>query len=243
MTEEATHNPIDFTQQYILLRSKEGSIYSDKEVANLPEIDKEHQHYHEWKIRKQPAGLLIKYLANKKKGLKILEVGCGNGWLTAKLASIPFSQVTGIDINVEELTQAKRVFCQIANLEFFIGSLQKEILNDQKFDVIVFAASIQYFPDLNKIVSEALRHLRLAGEIHIIDSHFYRENEISPARLRFSDYYQSIGFTEMQDRYFHHSLAELRSLNYDILYDPNSFINKLKKNKNPFYWVVIQSNA
>jgi SAM-dependent methyltransferase len=243
MTEEVTHNALDFTQQYILLRSKEGRIYSDKEVANLPEINNTHRHYYEWRIRKQSSDRLIKYLAKKKKSLEILEVGCGNGWLSAKLASIPFSQVTGIDINVEELKQAKRVFCQIENLEFFMGSLQNEILNDQKFDVIVFAASIQYFPDLKKIVGESLQNLRLAGEIHIIDSHFYRENEINAARLRSCDYYQSMGFPEMQDQYFHHSLDDLRSFNCNISYDPNSIINKLKKNKNPFYWIIIRSNA
>jgi ubiquinone/menaquinone biosynthesis C-methylase UbiE len=243
MSEKATHNAIDFTQEYILLRSKEGRIYTDKEVANLPEIDKEHQHYDEWHMRKQSSGRLIKYLANKKKNLEILEVGCGNGWLSARLASIPLSLVTGIDITVEELRQAKKVFCQIENLEFFIGSLQREVLNYRKFDIIVFAASIQYFPDFKKIVSESLRYLRFAGEIHIIDSHFYKGNEISAARLRSSNYYQSIGFPEMEDRYFHHSLAELRSFNYDTLYDPNSIINKLRKNKNPFYWIVIRDNA
>jgi len=79
MTEEATHSAIDFSQQYILLRNKEGRIYSDKEIADLPEIDKGHQHYHEWRIRKDTSDRLIKYLINKKKALEILEVGCGNG--------------------------------------------------------------------------------------------------------------------------------------------------------------------
>jgi len=95
VTEEVKHNTIDFGLQYILLRNKEGRIYSDKEVAVLPEIDKEHKHYNEWEVRKDTSGRLIKYLFSKKKALEILEVGCGNGWLTAKLSGIPLSRLIG----------------------------------------------------------------------------------------------------------------------------------------------------
>ena len=243
MTEEATHNAIDFAQQYILLRNKEGRIYSDKEVAVLPEIDKEHKHYNEWQVRKDTSGRLIKYLFSKKKALEILEVGCGNGWLTAKLSGIPLSRLIGIDINGEELNQAKRVFSQIENLEFFNCSFQDEMFSDRKFDIIVFAASVQYFSSLKKVLNESLERLKPGGEIHIIDSHLYRQNETNAASLRSNEYYRAIGFPEMSDQYFHHSLEDLKLFNHDVLYDPNSIINKLKKNKNPFYWVSIRHNA
>lgn len=243
MTEEATHNAIDFAQQYILLRYKEGRIYSDKEVATLPEIDKKHKHYNEWQVRKNTTGRLIKYLINKKRDLEILEVGCGNGWLSAKLSAVPLSKVTGIDINAEELSQAKRVFRQIGNVEFFNCSLQNEMFSGRKFDIIVFAASVQYFSSLKKVLSDSLEMLKLGGEIHIIDSHLYKQNGISAARLRSNEYYRAIGFPEMSDQYFHHTLGDLKLFNHDILYDPNSIINKLKKNKNPFYWVIIRGNA
>ena len=243
MTEEVKHNTIDFGLQYILLRNKEGRIYSDKEVAVLPEIDKEHKHYNEWQVRKDTSGRLIKYLFSKKKALEILEVGCGNGWLTAKLSGIPLSRLIGIDINGEELNQAKRVFSQIENLEFFNCSFQDEMFSDRKFDIIVFAASVQYFSSLEKVLNESLERLKPGGEIHIIDSHLYRQNETNAASLRSNEYYRAIGFPEMSDQYFHHSLEDLKLFNHDVLYDPNSIINKLKKNKNPFYWVSIRHNA
>ena len=243
MTEEVKHNTIDFGLQYILLRNKEGRIYSDKEVAVLPEIDKEHKHYNEWEVRKDTSGRLIKYLFSKKKALEILEVGCGNGWLTAKLSGIPLSRLIGIDINGEELNQAKRVFSQIENLEFFNCSMQDEMFRDRKFDVIVFAASVQYFSSLEKVLNDSLKVLKRGGEIHIIDSHLYKQNETDAARLRSNDYYKAIGFPEMSDQYFHHSLEGLKLINHDILYDPGSIINKLRKNKNPFCWVCIRNNA
>lgn len=243
MTEELTHNTIDFAQQYYLLRKSEGRIYSDKEVADLPGINNGHRHYHEWQIRKVSCDRLVKYLVKKPKGLEILEIGCGNGWLSAKLSVIPLSRVTGIDINDEELNQAKRVFSQIENLEFFNCSLQDEMFSDRKFDVIVFAASVQYFSSLEKVLNESLKRLKPGGEIHIIDSHLYKQNETEAARLRSDDYYKTIGFPEMSDQYFHHSLEGLKFFNHDILYDPGSIINKLKKYKTPFYWICIKANA
>ncbi len=194
-------------------------------------------------MRKDSSNRLIKYLINQRKALEILEVGCGNGWLSAKLSAIPISQVTGIDINAEELNQAKRVFDQIEDLEFFNCSLQHEILSNHKFDIILFAASIQYFSSLEKVLNDVLNRLKPGGEIHIIDSHFYKEKEIPAARMRSNDYYQAIGLSEMSDQYFHHSLGRVKLFNYGILYNPNSIINKLKKNKNPFYWICIRNNA
>ena len=243
MREEGAYNTIDFPQQYFLLRKREGRVYSDKEVVSLPEINKEHTHYHEWQIRKQSSDRLVRHLVSKKKVLQILEVGCGNGWLSAKLSAIPLSRVIGIDINAEELNQAKRVFNQIGNLEFFNCSLQEEMLSNYKFDIVVFAASIQYFSSLEKALNDTLNRLKPGGEIHIIDSHFYKENEIDAARMRSNEYYRAIGFPEMSDQYFHHSFEELKLYQYDILYDPNSIINKLKRNKNPFYWICIRNNA
>jgi ubiquinone/menaquinone biosynthesis C-methylase UbiE len=241
--EELTHTTIEFARQYFLLRKSEGRIYSDKEVAGLPEIDNGHRHYQEWQIRKDSSDRLIKHLVKKQKSLEILEVGCGNGWLSAKLSTIPLSRVSGIDINDEELNQGKRVFNKIENLEFFNCSLQDELFIDRKFDVIVFAASVQYFSSLEKILHESLKRLKPEGEVHIIDSHLYKQNETDAARLRSKDYYKVIGFPEMSDQYFHHSLEGLKSFNYDILFDPGSIINKFKRNKNPFYWICIRSNA
>lgn len=243
MTEESAHNTIDFSRQYFLLRKKEGRIYSDQDVACLPEIDKDHQHYKEWRIRKGSSDRLIKYLVKKQKPLEILEVGCGNGWLAAKLSAISYSEVTAIDINSEELNQAKRVFKEIENLEFINCSLQDEMLDNRPFDIIVFAASVQYFSSLEKVLYDSLKRLKPGGEIHIIDSHIYEQNETRAARLRSDDYYKTIGFPELSEQYFHHSFEQLRSFKYDIFYDPNSIIIKLKRDKNPFYWVCIRNNA
>jgi ubiquinone/menaquinone biosynthesis C-methylase UbiE len=241
MSSIAIHTKNDFSTLYYLLRKTEGRIYTDDEVALLPAIKPQHKHYREWVARKASSDKLTKYLSDKKKDLQILEVGCGNGWLAANLAAVPGSKVTGIDINAEELDQAKRVFNKITNLEFFNCSLDDKQIKESRYDIIVFAASIQYFSSLKKVLNNAMNRLTPGGEIHLIDTNFYSQKEIAAARRRTIEYYRSIGFPEMTDNYFHHSKEELEQFDHETLYDPHSLVNRFKTNKNPFYWIKINA--
>jgi ubiquinone/menaquinone biosynthesis C-methylase UbiE len=243
MSTETLYTSLDFSDLYFRLRQKEGRIYSDDEVARLPEINISHSNYHEWQLRKISSDRLRMFLLNKKRSLQILETGCGNGWLSAKLSAVPESHVTGIDINTAELNQAKRVFSKIRNLEFFNCPLQDEMFKSRKFDIIVFAASVQYFSSLPDILSDAYSLLAPEGEIHIIDSPFYKMNELENARRRSLAYYSSLGFSEMAWHYHHHSLEDIKKFRYKILYNPDSFFNRIKKNKNPFYWICIKGDV
>src|SRR5450755_3134227 len=88
-----------FEKKYITTRGLENRLYSDDELLRLPDIESEHTHYKEWQLRKKSSQRLMRYLAARKKALDILEIGCGNGWLSHQLAEIPGSRVTGLDIN------------------------------------------------------------------------------------------------------------------------------------------------
>lgn len=234
----AFHSSNEFEQVYIDLRSIEKRMYTDEEVLWLPEINEDHVHRNEWKIRKASCERITKHLLNKKKSLKILEVGCGNGWLSYHLSQIPNSRVTGLDINFPELQQAERVFATTPNLNFIHGDLN--VLDYESFDVIVFAASIQYFPSFENVITASLERLTREGEIHIIDSHFYYQTEVDDARERSREYFNSRGFNKMGDFYFHHSLKELDEFKFQILHDPNSIVNRILKKGNPFHWVCIK---
>lgn len=229
----------NFEEIYVSLRRKENRLYSDEQVKWLPEIEPSHPHYKEWEFRKNSCDKLIQHLSKKKTKLSILEVGCGNGWLCYHLSKIPGSNVAGIDINRTELDQAKRVFDHIENVEFFYGGIDNERIESEKFDAIIFAASIQYFRSLGAIIPAALRLLHPEGEIHILDSHFYRSSELEAARKRSFDYYQSLEFSEMTEYYFHHCIDELKAYDHKIFYNPDLFVNRFVKNKNPFPWICI----
>jgi ubiquinone/menaquinone biosynthesis C-methylase UbiE len=207
-----------FEELYIALRLKEGRIYSETEIAGLPVIAASHPHYKEWLIRKRSCNNLLRYIKRHGRICNILEVGCGNGWLSAQLSSFTKARVTGLDINTIELEQAKKVFRGKPNLRFAEGDIRLGILADEKFDLIVFAASVQYFESIKEILKIAISHLTLQGEIHIIDSHLYQSYEIAEAKQRSKKYFTIIGFPEMAHLYFHHCIHEIESLHFSILY-------------------------
>lgn len=230
----------DFERLYIRLREKEGRVYTDDQVAVLPDIEEIHPHYKEWQIRKESSQKLVQYLGKRDHLKDILEIGCGNGWLSRRLASLPGSRIIATDINYVEIQQAATVFGDVPNLHFIYGEAIQGMFGDEKFDVIVFAASLQYFQKLGETVKNALRLLRPQGEIHIIDTHFYPLSGLSAAKERSALYFQAAGYPEMANWYFHHSLENLDRFHYSILYNPESLFTRFMKNKNPFYWIRIQ---
>lgn len=229
----------DFETLYIGVREKEGRIYSDEEVKCLPFVQPSHRYYSEWMVRTETLQRLTTYFEKQKRPLNILEIGCGNGWLSHRLAALPGSQVTGTDINYVEVQQAARVFGDVSNLHFLYAQAEQNVFKEGQFDMILFAASIQYFPSLEKIIHPVLKLLKRGGEIHVVDSHFYPLPDVSAARQRSLLYYETCGFPEMAGCYFHHTLDSLDVFNYSILYNPNSIFNKFLKNKYPFYWIRI----
>ena len=228
-----------FEKMYLNIREKEKRVYTDNEVAKLPIIDINHVHYKEWLVRKRSAKRLFNYLAKKKQPLSILEVGCGNGWLVAQMATLPQSHAIGIDINKTEIVQAKRVFNNKNNLAFLQTGLDQDNLRNKKFDIIIFAASISYFSSLEDITSSALTFLNKNGEIHIIDNFFYKKSEIEAAKKRATDYCKLLGHEEMTEHYFHHCIDSLNNFNHRVLFDPSGFKNKISGSKDPFPWICI----
>ena len=225
---------------YHPIRQQEGRVYTDEEVLELPTTQPAHRHYQEWQMRKRSTRRLMQYIQRKKGLITIMEVGCGNGWLSRRLATVSGSRVIGMDINTVELQQATRVFSNIPNLQFLYGDIQSNIISDEIADIIVFAASIQYFPSLPVVIRHAIKKLRSRGEIHIIDSPIYKPGELVAARKRTMDYFHQMGFACMTEHYFHHDTTSFNEFNYKMLYQPSALQFSLSPFKNPFPWICIQ---
>lgn len=233
------HHTDSFELNYLRLRMREGRVYSDLELEHLPDIPKSHPLSREWLIRKSSCRRLKKYVESKKQDLQILEIGTGNGWFANQLAQINGTNVLGIDINSEELEQAKRVFINKKNLQFTYGDIREGTLESLRFDIIFFAASFQYFPEPSSILHICMEHLNFNGEIHLIDTLFYDQLNSWQARERSKDYFEQMQCPEMEDYYFHHRYHDLTSFKYETLYHPlnNRFI---KFSRNPFPWIRIR---
>jgi len=242
-----------FENEYTRLRRIEKRIYSDEELTRLPVIGAGHPHYGEWKSRRQSCKRLINYLKKKQSKrsvslgqaeinpLLILEVGCGNGWLSHRLSELPGTRVTGLDINQTELDQASRVFAGIKGLKFIAGDICSSKIIEERFDLIIFAASIQYFPSFKDTIQQSLRLLNSGGEVHILDTHFYLPGELPEARRRTLEYYRQLGFAEMANHYFHRDINELSAFGYLFLYRPSSFHSFFYRSTNPFPWISIKN--
>ena len=231
------NQPIDnkgFQDAYLKARDKEGRLYETNVLQYLPYIVENHPLANEWRTRKRTAEKFASYLASKRTPLKVLEIGCGNGWLTHYLAKkVPDSQFAGIDVNLPELKMAAEAFKDVEIINWIYNEItHDQVLPDQYFDIIFFAAAIQYFPELGKLFAKVAKYLAPGGEIHILDSPFYSEKQAQKATKRSLDYYANSA-PEMANYYFHHTLKNLnqsgfkvKKMNATALF---SFLKKLDK--------------
>lgn len=227
----------EFSDIYITVRKKETRFFSQEQIKNLPDLNKTHIHYSEWKLRKKSALRFVEYLKNKNKPLKILDVGCGNGWFSHLMSTIEKVKVVGIDVNTIELEQATKAFSK-ENLIFAYANLfELTELNNQKFDIIVFNSCLQYFKDLDELFQIIQDLLTVNGEIHITDSPFYKNSEIESAKQRTQKYYENMGFAQMTENYFHHRFNDLGK--FKILYKPLTSLLKYLRKDSPFYWISL----
>lgn len=232
----------DFESLYLKVREKEKRIYSDDELRLLPYSSDGNIHKAEWNLRVKSFNRFNEYLKTKLENMNILDLGCGNGWFCGQLSKTMNPNFFCIDVNLAELKQGSRVF-NSKNLKFIYADIFKIDIPLEFFDLIVLNASVQYFPKLKVIFDRLIDLLNKNGEIHIIDSPFYPENEINNAKKRTEEYYNSIGFPGMSKHYYHHSLNDLNSYNFELQYKPDTFYNKFKKvlsgKDSPFPWIKI----
>jgi 2-polyprenyl-3-methyl-5-hydroxy-6-metoxy-1,4-benzoquinol methylase len=199
---------------YLAVREKEGRVWSDDQARRLPHPPPGSVFEKEWRLRRDTYCRYRKHL-QKRYGripVNMLDVGCGNGWMASLLASSGAGAVWGLDLNMPELEQADRLFAQ-PNLQFVYADLFVADLPRAYFHQITLAASVQYFPDLSKLMGRLMSLLRPDGEIHVLDSPFYpNETERKAARERTAAYYTTLGFPDMAAHYHHHLRADIEAL-------------------------------
>ncbi|MDV3308532.1 MAG: class I SAM-dependent methyltransferase [Cyclobacteriaceae bacterium] len=231
----------DFEREYTSLRTSEGRMLPDAIVKALPYIPRQHPHHREWAVRRRSANALARYL-KKRNPAHVLEIGCGNGWLTNYLVSQLKADCCGIDINEFELKQAARLFLTHNRITFVHGDIVTEAFSGLKTDVVVCASVIQYFADMRLLIDQLRNLLRPGGEIHIMDSPLYREDERPAATSRSVDHFRNAGHAEMASYYHHHTWQFLKDYPHTVLHDPSSLSGRIKKwlGFSPFPWIVIR---
>ncbi len=225
---------------YLSVRKKEERIYTDEHVLLLPEISKDHSQYKEWQIRKDSLNQILKYLDQQSTVKKVLDLGCGNGWMSNALQQNGFETV-GVDINLLELEQAARLF---PNCNFYECDIFDDSSDLQQVDLVIISAALQYFEQPIKLIEKIKSTLlNKNGQIIIADTKFYKTEEIKAACLRSQKYYQSLEANDMIGHYFHHNVEILQQLNASIISNNSTFekiIKRIKGINNPFNLYVIK---
>jgi ubiquinone/menaquinone biosynthesis C-methylase UbiE len=239
----------DFEKNYLEVREKEKRVLGIDEIRKLPYVELTSPDYGLWKTRRHNINRFLKYLQTKKPAyprtdsdeaggtLKILDVGCGNGFFT-NLMQIQGHQVTGLDVNLVELKQAVEAFGS-SKITWVYADIFSDQLPGNKFDIITFCCSFQYFKNPAQLLKLCKELLNPDGEIHIIDSPFYSENEIEAAQSRSKSYFHTMGTQNMHKYYHHNSYRVLEGYNVTFNYKPNKLRARVFKDS-PFPWIVIR---
>lgn len=226
-----------FVAEYLKLRQREGRLYPDEVVRCLPYAPATAGHAQEWRLRARSARRLRRYL-EQRRPLRLLEVGCGNGWLSHYLSLLPGTEVLGIDVNGTELAQAQRLFRR-SNL--FFENTTLDLLNADGFDCILFAASFQYFYDVPLVLRACFQRLVRGGSVHIVDTHFYSEAQRADARARSAGYFAARQAPAMVGYYHHHCLADLAPYRYHLANPASDRLRALFGTVFP--WIQIEKPA
>jgi len=100
----------------------------------------------------------------------ILDVGCGDGKITAQLSNIAKNgSVLGIDKSLNMIDFAVNTYCeqQYPNLNFQIKSAEN-IRYNESYDLIFSSFALQWFKDKNSFFVKAHKSLRSDGKIAIV---------------------------------------------------------------------------
>lgn len=110
---------------------------------------------------------------NSKPGMKILDLGCGSGYLTFPIAKRnENAYVVGLDIvtNTLERNTEKAQEMDIKNLKFISYDGITFPFEDNSFDLVVTRYALHHFPEIRKSIHEVSRVLKSNGEFFISDA-------------------------------------------------------------------------
>jgi len=115
---------------------------------------------------------------------RVLDVGCGTGFLAFRLAELGHI-VTGIDLSPKMIGIAQRKAKEAAQqIDFQVGDGAALSLPDEAYDLVVARHVIWNLPDPERGVAEWLRVLRPGGRLLLIEGKWADNEELARANMR-----------------------------------------------------------
>ena len=136
----------------------------------------------EWQIR-QAETILALLRSRSLNSARILDLGCGTGWMTNRLAE--FGTVEGVDLSEAAIAAARSQFPEI---QFTCGDLYEISLTAEPVDVVVCQQVIAHVSDQAGLI-ERIDNVMKPGAYLVITS----ANKFVMDRMRFSDGIVGVG--------------------------------------------------
>ena len=104
----------------------------------------------------------------------VLDVGCGTGWLSRRLAkSVPEGRVVGMDISDEMIRHARRGSVDFDNLMFVAGEVAQIPWQPNFFSHVISVESSYYWPDPAAGIKDIFRVLGDGGSAWILINYYH----------------------------------------------------------------------
>lgn len=167
-----------FFAQYRRIRTMDG--YRQGSAAyyrSLPEVGTRHRQAATWRVRQETFRNLGRALRRfGQRRLRILDLGAGSGWLSARLTTLGHScvAVDWLDDREDGLGAFRHYPVRFTCVQ---GDFDDLMMAPRQFDVAIFNASLHYSSEPTRTVAHALQTLVPGGSLVVMDSPLFATDE------------------------------------------------------------------
>jgi len=111
--------------------------------------------------------LLLEHMAFRDDDY-VLDVGCGNGTLLARMAKSKKINGFGIDVSPQMIQQAKNRYPEF---DFVVSGCENTPFEENSMDIVTVCAAYHHFPNVDAFAQEAKRVLKPNGSLYIAEVH------------------------------------------------------------------------
>jgi SAM-dependent methyltransferase len=179
----------EFRREYAAHRAEEGRGRGE-DVLELP-YPRGGPLARQWRVRARSYEAFVRLIlrplaASNGGGLRLLDLGAGNGWLSRRVAmegheaaalDVRDDRVDGLGAAADLLSARPGLFQRVA------ASFDALPFPPGHFDLAVFNASLHYALDLGRVLGAAAAAVRAGGRIVILDSPFYATEQAGAAMV------------------------------------------------------------
>lgn len=110
---------------------------------------------------------------------RILDLGCGTGWASRRMARVATSgEIVGLDVADEMLKRGEVTSSEFKNIRYVWGSAEKIPANDGYFSKVLSVESFYYYADQDKALDELSRVMASGAKLFILIN-LYKDNHYS----------------------------------------------------------------